>query len=261
MLKFAANLSFLFTEAPFPERFARAAAAGFTGVEYLFPYAWPVAEVAAWQRAAGVETALFNLPCGDWAAGERGLACLPGRRGEFAASVDKALEYARPLGCRRLHCMAGLRPAGLAENELAAAYIANLRHAADRLATIGATVTIEPINSRLDMPGYWLDGIDRAVRLLDAIGRDNVGLQLDLYHAQVMQGDLARAIETHFARIAHIQIADNPGRHEPGSGEIHYPYLFELLDRLGFSGWIGCEYRPLATTEAGLGWLADWRRR
>lgn len=254
MSKFAANLSFLFTEVPFPERFARAAAAGFAGVEYLFPYDWPAGEVAGWLAAAGLEQVLFNLPPGDWAAGERGLACLPGRQGEFAESVDQALDYAVELDCRRLHCMAGLRPAGVAEAELEATYIANLRHAADRLASIGATVTIEPINSRLDMPGYWLDDVRQALRLLDAIGRDNVKLQLDLYHAQIIQGDLARTLEAHLERIAHIQIADNPGRHEPGTGEIHYPYLFDLLDRLGYAGWIGCEYKPLTTTEAGLGW-------
>ncbi|HEX6733886.1 MAG TPA: hydroxypyruvate isomerase [Azonexus sp.] len=254
MSKFAANLSFLFTEVPFPERFARAAAAGFAGVEYLFPYDWPAGEVAGWLAAAGLEQVLFNLPPGDWAAGERGLACLPGRQGEFAESVDRALDYAVQLDCRRLHCMAGLRPAGVAEAELEATYIANLRHAADRLASIGATVTIEPINSRLDMPGYWLDDVRQALRLLDAIGRDNVKLQFDLYHAQIIQGDLARTLEAHLERIAHIQIADNPGRHEPGTGEIHYPYLFDLLDRLGYAGWIGCEYKPLTTTEAGLGW-------
>jgi hydroxypyruvate isomerase len=256
MPKFAANLSFLFTELSFEERFARAASAGFAGVEYLFPYDWPAGEVSGWLAAAGVEQVLFNLPPGDWAAGERGLACLPGRHGEFAESVDQALDYALQLDCRRLHCMAGLRPAGVAEAELEASYIANLRYAADRLATIGATVTIEPINSRIDMPGYWLDDIGRALRLLDAIGRDNVKLQLDLYHAQIIQGDLARTLEASIGRIAHIQIADNPGRHEPGTGEIHYPYLFDLLDRLDYSGWVGCEYRPLTTTEAGLGWLA-----
>ncbi|MCL2345471.1 MAG: hydroxypyruvate isomerase [Desulfobulbus sp.] len=255
MPKFAANLSFLFTEMPFAERFARAAAAGFKGVEMLFPYDWPADEVAGWLRAAGLEAVLFNLPPGDWAAGERGLACLPGRQEAFAESVERALTYARRLGCRRLHGLAGIRPAGIAETELEATYIANLRHAADRLASIGATLTIEPINSRIDMPGYWLDDIGRARRLLDAIGRDNVGLQLDLYHAQILQGDLARTIQSHLERIVHIQIADNPGRHEPGSGEIHYPYLFELLDRLGYAGWVGCEYRPLTTTAAGLGWL------
>ncbi|PKO34723.1 MAG: hydroxypyruvate isomerase [Betaproteobacteria bacterium HGW-Betaproteobacteria-7] len=255
MPKFAANLSFLFTELPFAERFQRAAAAGFAGVEYLFPYAWPAGEIAGWLAEAGVEQVLFNLPPGDWGAGERGLACLPARRGEFAESVEQALDYALQLDCRRLHCMAGLRPAGVSESELDATYIANLRHAAERLATIGATVTIEPINSRIDMPGYWLDDIGQALRLLDAIGCDNVKLQLDLYHAQIIQGDLARTLEANIERIAHIQVADNPGRHEPGTGEIHYPYLFALLDRLGYTGWVGCEYKPLTTTEAGLGWL------
>lgn len=255
MPKFAANLSFLFTDAPFPERFARAAAAGFAGVEYLFPYAWPAAEIAGWLRDAGLQQVLFNLPPGDWDAGERGLACLPGREAEFAAGVDTALAYAQALDCRRLHCMAGLRPAGVDDAALTATYVANLRHAADRFADIGATVLIEPINSRIDMPGYWLDDIHRALVLLDLIDRPNVRLQLDLYHAQIIQGDLARSIETNIERIGHVQIADNPGRHEPGSGEINYPFLFALLDRLAYAGWIGCEYKPLTTTEAGLGWL------
>ena len=255
MPKFAANLSFLFADRPFSERFAAAAAAGFRGVEYLFPYDWPAHDVADWLRDADVEQVLFNLPPGDWAAGERGLACLPHRQGEFAESVEQALDYAMILDCERVHCMAGLRPAGHDEAELEATYVANLRHAADRFATIGATVTIEPINSRIDMPGYWLDGVDKAIRLLDAVDRDNVKLQLDLYHAQIIQGDLARTLEANLGRIGHVQIADNPGRHEPGSGEINYPFLFGLLDRLGYAGWVGCEYRPLTTTEAGLGWL------
>lgn len=255
MPKFAANLSFLFTDVPFAERFARAAAAGFRGVEYLFPYDWPAHDVAEWLKAADLEQVLFNLAPGDWAAGERGLACLPDRRGDFVESVEQALEYAMVLDCERVHCMAGLRPAGVGEAELEATYIANLRHAADRLATAGVTVMIEPINSRVDMPGYWLDDVARGFRLLEAVDRDNVKLQLDLYHAQIIQGDLARTIEAHLPRIGHIQIADNPGRHEPGTGEIHYPYLFALLDRLGYAGWIGCEYKPLTTTEASLGWL------
>lgn len=255
MPKFAANLSFLFADRPFSERFAAAAAAGFRGVEYLFPYDWPAHDVADWLRDADVEQVLFNLPPGDWAAGERGLACLPHRQGEFAESVEQALDYAMILDCERVHCMAGLRPAGHDEAELEATYVANLRHAADRFATIGATVTIEPINSRIDMPGYWLDGVDKAIRLLDAVDRDNVKLQLDLYHAQIIQGDLARTLEAHIGRIGHVQIADNPGRHEPGSGEINYPFLFGLLDRLGYAGWVGCEYKPLTTTEAGLDWL------
>ncbi|WP_374327372.1 hydroxypyruvate isomerase [Azonexus sp.] len=255
MPKFAANLSFLFADVPFPERFARAAAAGFAGVEYLFPYGWPAAEIAGWLRDAGLQQVLFNLPPGDWDAGERGIACLPGREHEFAAGVDTALAYAQALGCQQVHCMAGLRPAGVDEAELTATYVANLRHAAERFASIGATVLIEPINSRIDMPGYWLDDIHRALALLDAIDRPNVRLQLDLYHVQIIQGDLARCIEANFARIGHIQIADNPGRHEPGSGEINYPFLFALLDRLAYAGWVGCEYKPLTTTEAGLGWM------
>ena len=254
MPKFAANLSFLFVDAPFPERFARAAAAGFAGVEYLFPYEWPAHNVADLLAASGVDQVLFNLTSGDWAAGERGLACLPHRQGEFAESVERALDYAMVLDCERVHCMAGLRPAGNDEADLEATYVANLRHAADRLATAGVTVTIEPINSRIDMPGYWLDDVGKAIRLLEAVDRSNVKLQLDLYHAQIIQGDLARTIEANLPRIGHVQVADNPGRHEPGTGEIHYPYLFSLLDRLGYESWVGCEYKPLGNTEAGLGW-------
>ncbi|WP_434515391.1 hydroxypyruvate isomerase [Dechloromonas sp. ARDL1] len=255
MPKFAANLSFLFTEHSFRERFDLAAAAGFEGVEYLFPYDWPARELAECLKAADAEQVLFNLPPGDWANGERGVACLPGRQGEFVEGVEQALDYAMLLDCERVHCMAGLRPWGVAETELEAVYVANLRYAADRFATIGTTVMVEPINSRIDMPGYWLDNVDKALRLIESIGRDNVRLQLDLYHAQIIQGDLARTIEDNIDLIGHVQIADNPGRHEPGTGEIHYPYLFALLDRLGYSGWVGCEYKPLATTEAGLAWL------
>ena len=255
MPKFAANLSFMFADVPFAERFGRAAAAGFAGVEYLFPYEWPAREVAGWLADAGLEQVLFNLAPGDWAAGERGLACLPARRGNFAESVEQALEYALVLDCERVHCMAGIRPAGVGEDELAETYIANLRFAADRFATIGATVMIEPINSRIDMPGYWLDDVSKGFRLLQAIDRGNVKLQYDIYHAQIIAGDLARTLEANLAAIGHIQVADNPGRHEPGTGEINYPFLFALLDRLGYAGWVGCEYRPLTTTEAGLGWL------
>ena len=255
MPKFAANLSLLFTDVPFCERFARATAAGFTGVEYLFPYEYPAADIADWLRANDLEQVLFNLSAGDWAAGERGLACLPHRQGEFAESVEQALGYAVALDCRRLHCMAGLRPDGASEAELTEAFVANLRFAADRLATVGVTVMIEPINSRVDMPGYWLDDVAKGFRLLEAVDRSNVKLQYDIYHAQIIAGDLARTLEANIDRIGHVQIADNPGRHEPGSGEINYPFLFGLLDRLGYDGWVGCEYKPLMTTEAGLGWL------
>jgi hydroxypyruvate isomerase len=264
MPKFAANLSFLFADAPFPERFRRAGAAGFTGVEYLFPYEWPAHDIAEWLQAANLEQVLFNLPPGDWAGGERGLACLPGRQGEFAEGVEQALDYAVVLDCARVHCMAGLSPkgtsvearsAGVSEDQLAETYVANLRFAADRFATIGATVLIEPINSRIDMPGYWLDDVAKGFRLLEAVDRSNVQLQYDIYHAQIIAGDLARTLEANIGRIGHIQIADNPGRHEPGTGEINYPFLFDLLDRLGYDGWVGCEYKPLGTTEASLGWL------
>ena len=257
MPKFAANLSFLFADAPFSERFSRAAAAGFAGVEYLFPYDWAAGEVAAWLAAAEVEQVLFNLPPGDWAKGERGLACLPERRAEFVDGVELALDYAMALDCRQVHCMAGLRPSGLAESVLESTYVANLRHAAGRFASIGANVLIEPINSRIDMPGYWLDDVAKGFRLLQAVDRSNVKLQYDIYHAQIIAGDLARTLEANIGRIGHIQIADNPGRHEPGSGEINYPFLFDLLDRLGYDGWVGCEYKPLATTEAGLGWMSN----
>lgn len=263
MPKFAANLSFLFTEVAFPERFARAAAAGFAGVEYLFPYAYAAPEIAAWLREYRLEQVLFNLSAGEWAAGERGLACLPERRGEFAESVEQAREYAAILDCPRVHCMAGRYPEGAAsgacpsglEAELENTYVANLRHAADRLATVGVTVLIEPINSRLDMPGYWLDDVAKGLRLLEKIDRANVKLQYDLYHAHIMADDSARRLEEQIACLGHVQLADYPGRHEPGTGEINYPLLLDLLDRLGYRGWVGCEYQPLTTTEAGLGWL------
>lgn len=255
MPKFCANLTFLFTEVPFPERFARAAAAGFRGVEYLFPYDHPPEAVAGWLKAAGLEQVLFNLPAGDWAAGERGLACQPGREAEFDAGIELALTYAEALGCRRLHCLAGLGPEGIPEDAVRATYVANLRRCADRLAAKGIALLIEPINSRVDMPGYWLDTPAKAFELLSEIAHPNVAVQYDIYHAQVMAGDLARTIEANLQRIGHFQVADNPGRHEPGTGEINYPYLFALLDRLGYDGWVGCEYKPRAATESGLAWM------
>ncbi len=262
MLKFAANLSFLFAEHPFLDRFARAAAAGFRGVEYMFPYAHAKEEIAERLQAHGLEQVLFNLPAGDWEVGERGLGCLPGREAEFRQGVELALEYALTLGCRRLNCLAGLAPAGAVEAaeveaELRATFIANLRWAHAKLAPHGIELLAEPINSRVDMPGFWLD---RPAKGLEVLAEAGVGrLQYDLYHAQIMEGDLARFLERHLAAIGHLQIADNPGRHEPGSGEIHYPYLFRRLAELGYDGWIGCEYKPAAGTEAGLGWLAAAR--
>ena len=265
MPKFAANLSFMFTEVPFAERFGRAAAAGFAGVEYLFPYEWPAREVAGWLTAAGVEQVLFNLAPGDWAAGERGLACLPDRRGEFAESVEQGLEYALVLDCERVHCMAGLTPAGVSEAELAETYIANLRHAADRFATIGATVLIEPINTR-DMPGYFLHRQEVAHRVVQTIGAPNLKVQMDLYHCQIMEGDVATKIREYLptGRVGHFQIAGVPMRHEPDLGEVNYLYLFDVIDEVAaachWEGWVGCEYRPVRGpislgTREGLGWI------
>lgn len=255
MPRFAANLSFLFTEVPFAQRFARAARAGFSGVEFLFPYPWPARDIAGWLAASGLEMVLFNFPAGDWDAGERGLACHPARREEFAAGVETALDYARALGCPRLHCLAGLTPTGWDENTLRDTYVANLRHAADRAAGQGVTVLIEAINSRVDMPGYWLDTPAKAFALAEAVGRPNLKVQYDIYHALVMGDDPRRSLREHLPAVGHVQAADVPGRHEPGSGEGGYEEIFPLLDSLGYGGWVGCEYRPRAGTEAGLAYL------
>ncbi len=255
MPRFAANLSFLFTEYPFPERFARAAAAGFRAVECLFPYEYRPEDLAIWLAAASLECALFNLPPGDWAAGERGLACLPGRDDEFEQGIEQAARYVAALNCRQVHCLAGLRPAGEDEAALRVRYIARLRRAADRFAPHGVIVLIEPINSRIDMPGYWLDSPAKALALLDDIDRPNVRLQLDLYHAHVATGDAGIWLDQAAGRLGHVQIADYPGRHEPGTGEIDFARLLARLDALGYSGWVGCEYRPAGSTEDGLCWL------
>ncbi len=259
MPRFAANLSFLFTELPFPQRFQKAAAAGFRGVEFLFPYAWPSAELAGRLAENELEMVLFNFPAGDWDAGDRGLACDATRRNEFIAGVETALDAARTLGCRRLHCLAGLTPTGVDEADIRATYIANLRHAAERAATQGVTVMIEAINSHLDMPGYWLDTPAKAFALAEAIDRPNLSVQYDIYHALVMGDDPAATLTRRLGKIGHIQVADLPGRHEPGSGEADYERLFALLDALGYDGWVGCEYRPRTGTEAGLGWFNAWR--
>lgn len=263
-LQLSANLSFLFTDSPFADRFARAARAGFRGVEYLFPYACEAEELARLLGENGLRQVLHNLPAGDWAGGERGIACLPGREAEFRDGVELGIDYARRLGCKQLNCLAGVAPADVPEVEIRATFAANLRHASQRLAANGIRLLIEPINSRVDIPGFWLDTPTKALALIDEIASDNLWLQYDIYHAQVMEGDLARTIETHIGRIAHFQLADNPGRHEPGTGEINYTFLFRLLERLGYGGWLGCEYHPLlagAGTESGLGWAAEWLRQ
>jgi hydroxypyruvate isomerase len=258
MPRFAANLSMMYTEVPFLDRFAAAARDGFEAVEYLFPYDHTPAEIAERLRAHGLTQALFNLPPGDWAAGERGLACLPGREAEFAASVDKAIEYALATDCKKLHAMAGLVPAGADSAALRATYVANLRAAAAQLAPLGITLLIEPINSR-DMPGYYLNWQQQGHDVLAEVSASNLLVQMDFYHCQIMEGDLTRRLEKHWAGVGHIQIAGVPDRHEPDGGEVHFPYLFDRLDQLGYTGFVGCEYRPKAGTSAGLGWLRRYQ--
>jgi hydroxypyruvate isomerase len=246
----------LFGEVPFLERFAAARRAGFDAVEFVSPYDHAPAEVAAAARGAGVEVVLFNLPAGDWARGDRGMACDPARAGEFRDGVARALAYARALGCTRLHAMAGIRPPGVPEAALRAAYLASLRHAAAALASEGRTLLVEGINSR-DMPGYYLGTSRQAFALMDEVGAPNLHYLYDVYHMQIMEGDLAPTLEARLPRIGHVQIADTPGRHEPGTGEINFRFLLGHLDRIGYRGVVGCEYRPLGRTEDGLGWMRE----
>jgi hydroxypyruvate isomerase len=253
MLKFAANLTMMFDDVPFPERFARAARAGFAGVEFLFPYDHAPAEIAGWLRGNGLNNALFNLPPGDWTAGERGLASLPGREEEFRATVATALTYAEALDTPCLHAMAGLLPAGADARAHHRVFIDNLRYAARALARQGRTLLIEPINGR-DMPGYFLNSQAQAHAIREQVGEANLLVQMDFYHVQVAEGDLATKLRRHIAHVGHIQIAGVPDRHEPDQGEVNYRYLFDLLADLGYAGWIGCEYRPRGRTEDGLGW-------
>ena len=258
MPRFCANLSMMFNEVPFLDRFAAAAAAGFEAVEFLFPYDHPAAEIRARLDAAGLQLALFNAPPGDWAAGERGTASLPGRQADFQAGIHRALEYASALGGRLVHVMAGIPPAGTAPATAAALYASNLAWAAERAAAQGVRLCIEPINAR-DMPGFHLNTMAQGEAVVAALGVERVGLQFDIYHCQVTEGDLTRRLEHHMPHIAHIQIADVPDRHEPGTGEIAWGHVLPLLDRLGYAGWVGCEYRPAGDTVAGLGWREQFR--
>ena len=255
-MKFSANLTFLYQELAFLDRFAAAARDGFPGVEYMGPYDHPPEQVAELLQAYALEQVLFNMPAGNWAAGERGIACLPGRVDEFRAGVDTALRYAEALGCRRLNVLAGIPVADAATSETT--LVENLRYAAPRLADRGITLRMEPITQR-DMPGFFVSTTAQAERILDAVGHDNLYIQYDFYHMQVMQGDLVTTFERLRERIAHVQIADTPGRHEPGTGEINYRYVLGALERLGYDGYVGCEYRPQAGTTAGLGWMSELR--
>ncbi len=257
MPRLAANLTMMYTEHPFLDRYAAAARDGFSGVEFLFPYEFAAAELKSRLEEHGLMQALFNAPPGDWAAGERGIASLPGREGEFERGFDRALEYAAALGNRSLHVMAGLiRP----EQDRAAhreAYLKNLAAAARAAASAGITVVIEPINTR-DIPGFFLNRQDEAQAVCAEVGAANLKVQFDIYHCQIVEGDIAVKLQRDMAGIGHIQIAGVPDRHEPDLGELNYPYLFERIDALGYAGWIGCEYRPKAGTSAGLGWARPY---
>jgi hydroxypyruvate isomerase len=257
MPKLCANLTFMFNEVEFLDRFDAAAKAGFKGVEYLAPYVAPAAQIAERLSKAKLTQVLFNLPAGDWAAGERGMAVDPRRVGEFQDGVGKAVEYAKALGCKQVNCLAGIAPKDVAPEKMRDTLIANLRFAADRLAGEGVKLLVEPINTR-DIPGFYMTHTQQALDVIQAVGSSNLWLQYDIYHMQIMEGDLAMTIEKNLSRIGHMQLADNPGRHEPGTGEINYGFLLPRIDELGYQGWIGCEYKPAAETNAGLGWIKPY---
>lgn len=254
MLRYSANLSFLYPEYPFEKRFEMAARDGFRAVEYIAPYAVAKERIAALLRDNGLEQVLFNLPAGDWDKGERGIACQPDRTREFRDSVVRAADYAGALGCTHLNCLAGILPAGVSRQNAMDVLAANLAYAAERLKPQGIRLLVEPIN-HFDMPGFLLNRTADAMAAIDAAGSDNLFLQADIYHMQRMEGELAATLQRLMPRIAHIQIADNPGRHEPGTGEINYPYVLRHIDALGYKGWIGCEYRPTLGTSESLGWM------
>lgn len=256
MPHFAANLTMMFNEVPFLDRFAAARNAGFDAVEFLFPYAHSPSEVGARLTENGLTQALFNAPPGDWDAGERGIAALPDRVSEFRQSIDRALEYARALNCKTLHVMAGLVGEADDRDAMMACYIENVRYAADQCRGEGMTVALEPLNAR-DVPGYLIGDLATVARAIDMIDRANVGIQFDFYHAQITGGDLARRFEQYLPKTVHVQIAGVPERYEPNTGEVNYPYLFLLMDRLGYEGYVGCEYKPRGHTLDGLGWLFD----
>lgn len=258
MPRFAANLSMLYPQHDFLDRFSAAAADGFQGVEYLFPYEFSAAEIRSRLDDFALTQALFNAPPGDWDKGERGIASLPGRESEFRNGFQQALEYAAVLGNDRIHVMAGLLPSEDLRERHHAVYLENLAYAAQEAAKAGITVLIEPINTR-DMPGFFLNRQDQGQAVCKEVGADNLKVQFDFYHCQIVEGDVISKLRRDFAGVGHIQIAGVPDRHEPNLGEVNYPWLFEEIDRLGYSGWIGCEYRPKGDTSEGLQWLRDWK--
>lgn len=258
MINFAANLTMLFDEHDFLHRFAAASAAGFTGVEYLFPYEYEAEILAHQLERHQLQQVLHNLPAGNWAGGERGIACIPGREGEFQDGVGRAIAYAKALKCPQLNCLVGIAPADVDADKVRAVLIDNLRFASRALAAEGLKLLVEPINS-YDIPGFYLNHTQQTLDLFDEVGEANLWLQYDIYHMQRMEGELMATMRKHLARIAHIQLADNPGRNEPGTGEINYSFLFQELQQIGYAGWVGCEYKPKTTTIEGLIWLARAR--
>lgn len=258
MPRFAANIDWMFCELPFLERFEAAAHAGFEGVEFLFPYDYPAVEIASLLDRYGLTNALFNFPAGDWAAGERGIAALPGRESEFRDSVELAMSYARTLKCSRLHVLSGIVQSGAGPVVCREIYLQNLRYAADKVAPHGITLLVEAINPT-DMPNYLVSTQADSFDICKAAERENVFMQLDLYHRQMAEGNLAGGLRQYQAAYRHIQIAGVPGRHEPDVGEINFAYLFNLLDELGYDGWVGCEYQPLGNTLSGLDWHRELR--
>jgi hydroxypyruvate isomerase len=258
MPRFAANLSFLFNELEFLDRFKAAREAGFDAVEFMFPYSYEKQKLAEVLRVNNLELVLNNLPAGNWEAGERGIACHPNRRKDFQEGVQRAVEYAKTLGCRRLNCLAGIRPPGVEFAEARDTLINNLASAAQILSGEGIQLLLEPVNTA-DVPGFFVSTSAFGLELINAADPAHIGLQFDVYHAQIMEGNIARTIESNLKQIFHIQIADNPGRHEPGTGEINFPFLFAFLDRIGYAGWIGCEYKPSGDTLSSLAWLKGAR--
>ncbi len=257
MPKLAANLTMMFNEVDFLDRFAAAARSGFRAVEFGLPYDYEREAIAERLQSNDLVVALHNLPAGDWDAGERGVATDPSRVGEFQDGVGLAVEYAKALGCEKINCLSGIPPEGADADELRATLVSNLGFAAAQLGEAGIRLLVEPINTR-DIPGFYLNYSDQALSVIDEVGSDNLWLQYDVYHMQIMEGDLIPSMRAKLGRIGHIQIADTPGRHEPGTGEINYPNVFSAIDDMGYDGWIGCEYIPLTTTEEGLGWTNDY---
>jgi hydroxypyruvate isomerase len=257
MPQLAANLTMLFGEMPFLDRFEAAASAGFRAVEYLFPYDYDAQVLRGLLRAHGLVQVLHNLPAGNWAEGERGIACFPDRVAEFRAGVDRAIEYAAALGCNRVNCLAGIPPEAASQSAALETFTRNMEYAASHLKAAGIKLLIEPINTR-DIPGFLLTGTRQAVEIIEAVGSDNVFIQFDIYHMAIMGEDVAGTIERYLPLIAHMQLADVPGRHEPGTGGIDYDFLLDFIDRTGYAGWIGCEYKPKAGTVEGLQWAKPY---